>query len=76
MGLADGESTIIRNFLATVGLAVSLALSGASAHAQSIKIGLVLTLSGPPAVIGQHAATAFSSASSISAASWVGSLPM
>jgi branched-chain amino acid transport system substrate-binding protein len=36
-----------------------LALCGASAHAKSIKVGLVLTLSGPPAVIGQHVRDGF-----------------
>jgi branched-chain amino acid transport system substrate-binding protein len=50
----------MQRFLTTVGLALSLALSCANAaHAQSIKIGLVLTLSGPPAVIGQHTRDGF-----------------
>jgi branched-chain amino acid transport system substrate-binding protein len=49
----------MQNLLVTVGLAVSLALAGASAQAQSIKVGLMLTLSGPAAVLGQHVRDGF-----------------
>lgn len=49
----------MQNFLVAVGLAVVCALSSASAHAQSIKIGFVVTQSGPPAVIGKHTRDGF-----------------
>jgi branched-chain amino acid transport system substrate-binding protein len=49
----------MRRILFTAGLAASVALSAVSANAQSIKVGVMLTLSGPAAVLGQHTRDGF-----------------
>ena len=49
----------MRRFLFTAGLAAAAALAAASANAQSVKVGVMLTLSGPAAVLGQHARDGF-----------------
>ncbi len=40
--------------IAALGLASALALSATTAMAESVKIGFMATLSGPPAVLGKH----------------------
>jgi branched-chain amino acid transport system substrate-binding protein len=49
----------MRKLLATAGIAGVLALAAGAATAQSVKIGVMLTLSGPAAVLGQHARDGF-----------------
>jgi branched-chain amino acid transport system substrate-binding protein len=49
----------MRKHLAAAALAGALALAAGAASAQSVKIGLMLTLSGPAAVLGQHARDGF-----------------
>lgn len=49
----------MRRILFTAGLAASVALAAANANAQSVKVGVMLTLSGPAAVLGQHARDGF-----------------
>jgi branched-chain amino acid transport system substrate-binding protein len=49
----------MRKFLATAGIAGAFALAAMGAQAQSVKIGVMLTLSGPAAVLGQHARDGF-----------------
>jgi len=49
----------MRKFIFTAGLAASVALVSAAASAQSVKVGVMLTLSGPAAVLGQHARDGF-----------------
>ena len=49
----------MRKLFATAGFAGVLALAATAASAQSVKIGLMLTLSGPAAVLGQHARDGF-----------------
>jgi branched-chain amino acid transport system substrate-binding protein len=49
----------MRRFFATAGLAGAFALAAMGAQAQSVKVGVMLTLSGPAAVLGQHARDGF-----------------
>jgi branched-chain amino acid transport system substrate-binding protein len=49
----------MRRILFTAGLLASVALGAANANAQSVKVGVMLTLSGPAAVLGQHARDGF-----------------
>lgn len=49
----------MRRFVIAAGLAASVAMVGGSAEAQSVKVGVMLTLSGPAAVLGQHARDGF-----------------
>jgi branched-chain amino acid transport system substrate-binding protein len=49
----------MRKLFATAGLAGALAVAATAAPAQSVKIGVMLTLSGPAAVLGQHARDGF-----------------
>lgn len=49
----------MRRFFATAGLAGAFALAATGAQAQSVKVGVMLTLSGPAAVLGQHARDGF-----------------
>ena len=49
----------MRKFLATAGIAGAFALAAMGAQAQSVKVGVMLTLSGPAAVLGQHARDGF-----------------
>jgi len=49
----------MRKFIFTAGLAASVALVSAAASAQAVKVGVMLTLSGPAAVLGQHARDGF-----------------
>ena len=49
----------MRKFGFTAGLVASVALMSATASAQSVKVGVMLTLSGPAAVLGQHARDGF-----------------
>ena len=49
----------MRRVLFTAGISASVALGAASANAQSVKVGVMLTLSGPAAVLGQHARDGF-----------------
>ena len=49
----------MRKLMMTAGLAASVALTSAAASAQSVKVGVMLTLSGPAAVLGQHARDGF-----------------
>lgn len=49
----------MRRFVIAAGLAAAVGLTAASAHAQSVKVGVMLTLSGPAAVLGQHARDGF-----------------
>lgn len=49
----------MRAFLKCVSLGAALALSAGAASAQSVKVGVMLTLSGPAAVLGQHARDGF-----------------
>jgi branched-chain amino acid transport system substrate-binding protein len=49
----------MRRILFTAGIAAAVALSAVSANAQSIKVGVMLTLSGPAAVLGQHTRDGF-----------------
>src|SRR5688572_24589509 len=49
----------MRKFGFTAGLVASVALISATASAQSVKVGVMLTLSGPAAVLGQHARDGF-----------------
>ncbi len=57
--------------LKLAGLAVLLGVAAGPAAAQEkIKIGVIVTLSGPAAGLGQQSATVFSSRSRISAARW------
>ena len=49
----------MRRFLATAGLAGAFVLAAVGAQAQSVKVGVMLTLSGPAAVLGQHARDGF-----------------
>lgn len=49
----------MRRFLATAGIAGAFALAAMGAQAQSVKVGVMLTLSGPAAVLGQHARDGF-----------------
>lgn len=49
----------MRRILFTAGLAAAVVAGAASANAQSIKVGVMLTLSGPAAVLGQHTRDGF-----------------
>src|SRR3989304_3879719 len=56
---ARQRGAIMRRFLATAGIAGAFALAAMGAQAQSVKVGVMLTLSGPAAVLGQHARDGF-----------------
>jgi branched-chain amino acid transport system substrate-binding protein len=49
----------MRRILATAGITGAFALAAMGAQAQSVKVGVMLTLSGPAAVLGQHARDGF-----------------
>ena len=49
----------MRKWIASLSLGVAVAFAGQAASAQSVKVGVMLTLSGPAAVLGQHARDGF-----------------
>jgi len=49
----------MRKWIASLSLGVAVVFAGQAASAQSVKVGVMLTLSGPAAVLGQHARDGF-----------------